>query len=353
MNIIEYQEVAKKINILNVAYHLNLEMKYKIGNEVKVICPFCGYKDNKREANLSLNYDTNQYHCFNCGKSGYSIGLYAKLRYMNNKDAFKELLQREYLSIDKSKFEVIPTNEIEDEDYRDEVYRAFLEKLTLNITHKKYLERLGFSKSAIKNSMFKSISKNTQDRQLICKMIKDKYKLEGVPGFFMHENFTWDFINAKGFLTPVFNEDNKIVGLSIHLDKEFNGCKNIWFSSNNRINGTPAKNWIVKNNITEDTETIILTDDLLGYHFIKENSNIPIIAFSNITNSYSILKEIENTNIDNIIFTIKSKQKLDYIIEKVFKDLLYIGYDISSKYIKDYKDMLEDNFLNPINLKVA
>ena len=116
MNIIEYQEVAKKINILNVAYHLNLEMKSKIGNEVQVICPFCGYKDNKREANMSLNYDSNKYHCFKCGKGGYSIGLYAKLTYRNNKDAFKELLQREYLSIDKSKFEIMPINQIEDED---------------------------------------------------------------------------------------------------------------------------------------------------------------------------------------------------------------------------------------------
>ena len=226
-------------------------------------------------------------------------------------------------------------------------------KITLNVIHKKYLERLGFSKSAIRNSLFKSIPKNAQDRQMISRMIKEKYKLEGVPGFFMRENFTWDFLNVKGFFVPVFNEDNKIIGLSIHLDKEFNDCKNIWFSSNNKINGPPAKNWIAKNNITEDTETIILTDDLLGYHFIKENSNIPIVAFSNITNSYSILKEIENTNIDNIIFTIKSKQKLDYIIEKVFKDLLHIGYDISSKYIKDYKDMLEDNFLEPTRIKAA
>ncbi len=352
MNKLDYQEILKHINILNVAYHTNIEMIQKVGNEIKAICPFCGYRDNKREANLSLNYINNKYHCFKCGKSGYSIGLYAKLNYIDNKRAFKELLLREFFSIDKSRIEIIHTNEIADIDYRNKVYTEFLNMLNLNIKHKKYLKGLGFTDRSIIQCNFKSIPTKSISRKIICNNLKRKYNLEGIPGFYMHEDFCWDFSAPNGFLIPVL-KDNKIQGLSIHLDKEFNNNKDVWFSSNNKINGTAAKNWIVKSNILEDTETVVLTDDLLIYHFIKETSDIPIIAFSNITNSYSILKEIESTNIDNIIFTIKSKQKLDYIIEKVFKDFTNIGYDISYKFIKNYADILKNDFLEPISLKVA
>ena len=37
----DIEEVAKHIAILNVAYHLNLEITDTRGVEVKAICPFC------------------------------------------------------------------------------------------------------------------------------------------------------------------------------------------------------------------------------------------------------------------------------------------------------------------------
>lgn len=37
----DYEEVIRHINILNVAYHLCLEIKETKGYEYKAICPFC------------------------------------------------------------------------------------------------------------------------------------------------------------------------------------------------------------------------------------------------------------------------------------------------------------------------
>lgn len=37
----DYEEVIRHINILNVAYHLCLEIKEIRGYEYKAICPFC------------------------------------------------------------------------------------------------------------------------------------------------------------------------------------------------------------------------------------------------------------------------------------------------------------------------
>ena len=175
-------------------------------------------------------------------------------------------------------------------------------------------------------------------------------------GFYQEEDFGWTFANARGFFIPVFDENNKIQALSIHLDKQFNGVKDIWFSSKDKINGTATKNYIFKNNITENTETIVLTDNLILGNLIKDTINAPMIAFLGITNSYQILNVLDNTNIRNIIFTIRNSeyQNLDYIINRVFRDLIPLGYNLETKYIRDYKDILKDDFLSIYKLeKVA
>lgn len=41
MVLLDYKEVEKHIAILNVAYHLCLEIIETEGNENKAICPFC------------------------------------------------------------------------------------------------------------------------------------------------------------------------------------------------------------------------------------------------------------------------------------------------------------------------
>lgn len=179
---------------------------------------------------------------------------------------------------------------------------------------------------------------------------------QGFLGFYQEEDWGWTFVNAKGFFVPAFDENNKIQALSIHLDNPFNDNTDIWFSSKGRINGTTTKNYLCKSNITENTETVVLTDNLILGNLIRETINVPVIAFSSIANSYQILKALDNTNIKNIIFTVRNnrEQKLDYIINRVFKDLIPLGYNLETKYINNYRDILADNFLDSYKLeKVA
>ena len=72
-----------------------------------------------------------------------------------------------------------------------------------------------------------------------------------------------------------------------------------------------------------------------------------MLAFQNISNSYIILKEIEKTNIRNIVFVIRLPQadeNLDYIINRIFRDLIPLNYNIDIKYINDYKDFFDNDF---------
>ena len=83
---------------------------------------------------------------------------------------------------------------------------------------------------------------------------------------------------------------------------------------------------------------------------------VPIIAFSNISNSKQILKILDNTNIQNILFTFKVNRNdnLDYIINRVFRNLLPLGYELEVKAITDFKEILKDDFLTFYRLqKVA
>ena len=41
MNKLDFQEVQRHLNILNVAYQVCLEIIDKTGTEIKAICPFC------------------------------------------------------------------------------------------------------------------------------------------------------------------------------------------------------------------------------------------------------------------------------------------------------------------------
>lgn len=313
-----------------------------------------GYNKNSKVATLSLNFTNNKYCCSRCGTGGFSIGLYAKMRHIDNKKAYRELLDKECFSMNKSYIEISPINELADIETRDKVYRDFLNMLKLNTRHRKELEKMGFLNSDIEEKMYRTIPKDNILRRLIGNKLKRKYgDLSGIPGFYQNEDLVWNFTAPRGFFIPVFDEGKRIQALSMHLDKEFNGTKDLWFSSKGKINGTAIKNIVVKYNITEDTDTVVLTDNFLLGNYIKESLNVPIIAFSNISNSYQILKIIDNTNIQNILFTFKvgTNDNLDYIINRIFRDLIPLGYELEVKAITDFKEVLKDDFLTFYRLK--
>lgn len=72
-----------------------------------------------------------------------------------------------------------------------------------------------------------------------------------------------------------------------------------------------------------------------------------MIAFQNISNSYKILREIEKINIKNILFIFRLPQineNLDYIINRIFRDLIPLGYNLDIKYVNNYKDFFDKEF---------
>jgi len=135
---------------------------------------------------------------------GYSTGLYAKVRNIDTKKAYRELLDRECYSINKSNIVISPINDIADIDKRDTVYRDFLNMLKLDLKHRKYLEKLGLLKSSIEDQMYKSVPKEYIKKRLICNILKKKHDLPGIPRILPRGRLGMDFYECKRIFCTSF-----------------------------------------------------------------------------------------------------------------------------------------------------
>ena len=88
----EDNNVFECINITNVLNQLHLKKTCTKGDTIYAICPFCQSSDEKM-GYLKVNTTKNVYVCRQCEASGSSIDLYANVKYITTKDAFKILLK--------------------------------------------------------------------------------------------------------------------------------------------------------------------------------------------------------------------------------------------------------------------
>lgn len=161
--------------------------------KLKQFVRFVGYNKNSKVATLSLNATNNKYCCSRCGVGGYSLGLYAKLKNITNQAAYTELLGRECFSMDRSRIEISPINEIADIEKRDAVYRDFLNMLKLEPQHKHYLQLNGFLDSTIDNQMYRTIPKKYIKRRLVGNALKRNHDLAGIPRLLSRRRLGLDF----------------------------------------------------------------------------------------------------------------------------------------------------------------
>ncbi len=126
---------------------------------------------------MSLNSQTNKYCCSRCGAGGYSIGLYAKVKGIDNKKAYRELLDRECFSLNKSQIEISPINLLADIELRDAVYRELLGMLKLESNHKRSLRNMGFLDTSIELDLYRSVPRNYIKRRLIANCLSKKFNL--------------------------------------------------------------------------------------------------------------------------------------------------------------------------------
>ncbi len=246
-----------QIPILAAARRVGLRLYESTLNntEVEAHCPFCG--DSKYH--LYLNTRKNLFYCQRCKASGNSITLYARLMSVDNKTAYRELLEGNLYAFPQER-EVKPQDEREPSPLhiRHDVYYDLLKLLELNSKHREALLSRGLSQERIERNMYRSVP--ADDVYDILQILTSLYDLTGIPGFYTKDGRRRMYIKS-GFFIPVCTPEGYIQGLQIRLDGE-DRRKYRWFSSRYEENGTRAVPWV---HITgnRDSKTAVLTEGAL------------------------------------------------------------------------------------------
>lgn len=305
--------VYECINISNVINKLHLKKTYQLGTNIYVNCPFC-QNESEKSGYMKVNTIKNLYICDNCESTGTAIDLYAKIKYISTKDAFKQLL-KEVPILDDIPYTY--NNPIKDEYYRDLVYTNFLDLQVLNKKHKEKLENMNFTEEYIIENKFKSIENRENRKKEICYKLQEQgLKLDGISGFYQDTDFKWTYKSHQGIFIPVVL-NNKIQGLRIFLDDIYKkDTENIWFSSNYLYNGTKANNWstVLKEKTTNwidmynspernNSSIIVATEIILAHQLFNKTHKIVI----------GIPNNIEKDIILNIVNRLKANEVFLYI----------------------------------------
>lgn len=266
------QEILNRTSIINVKNKLGLEEIYSKKDIIYVKCPFC-YSD---IGTMKLNISNNSYICKKCEARGYSIGLYAKNKYISNKEAYQRLIN-EKADISNNLITSIITNVRKNKEELDIDYQAFLGKLSLSSDHTMKLLRYGFTMEEIEKIGFKTIPMQENQKIEICRQLQEEgIDLSGIPGFFKDKKFRWNFKSHKGIFIPII-DNCKIVALRIHLDTVYSiDTTDIWFSSSQENEGTKVNNNIMilfpennkiqlMNNVKEKRDIIVASEMILAY----------------------------------------------------------------------------------------
>lgn len=259
--------VYEKIPIVETARRCGLVLDSQTLRrlEVEATCPFCG-DHGMGKYHLSLNTNTDQFRCNLCGAHGNSVSLYARVKGISNKEAFRELSggskiypfprQPESQNTERQPLSL---------EQRHATYSDMLEHLTLLDRHRENLLGRGFSPERIRENQYRSMPETDRSRRLLAKILQAcGHELLGLPGFRTYYG-EWTLSGPKGFLIPVRNRDGLIQGLKIRLDDaDKPDRKYRWLSSRGLPGGTRSCSWVHVTGNTASKRAFITEGPLKG-----------------------------------------------------------------------------------------
>ena len=245
--------VYDKIPIVDTARRCGLVLDSRTlrRSEVEASCPFCG-DHGRGKYHLSLNTATDLFRCNLCGAKGNSIALYARLKGISNKDAYRELKtggnvypMPQQPAPQNTERQPLPL------EARHAAYTAMLEHLTLLDRHGENLLGRGLSEERIQKNQYRSMPETERGRRLLAGLLRSQgHELLGLPGFRTRYD-DWTVSGPSGILIPVRNRHGLIQGLKIRLDEVTNPKRKYrWLSSRDMPGGTRSYSWV---HVTGDT----------------------------------------------------------------------------------------------------
>lgn len=260
--------------IMDVVELLHLRIRRRQSDSAYTDCPFCG----DRRGKMNVNFVKNVWRCNYCGEHGGMLNLYARINNTTNSEAYQEICdalqagdtswgygETENTDVQsgvplgnpctdsRSDAGILQAERASPQEIH-QTYSLLLEMLSLTSIHRAHLssEKRGLSDEQINRLGFKSTPPYFLCRSLTERLIKQGCKVEGVPGFYLHEGGYWTVkfsSRTAGILIPAVGIDGLIRGMQILLDKPFKdkddppektGTKYIWFSSSTKNMGVTS-----------------------------------------------------------------------------------------------------------------
>lgn len=226
--------------------------------EVRARCPFC----DDASYHLYLNTELDLFYCQHCGAGGNSITLYARLRGVDNKTAYRELTQGNLWLLPARK-----TPPVEKQAAplaaRHDVYYDLLSLLSLSEPHRANLRERGLPDARIDENRYRSMPSSYAERRRIAALLAREHDLNGIPGFYTRDG-AWTFAGQEGFLIPYCDKDGLIQGMQLRLDRCKKDGKYRWFSGRDFENGTGARSWVHVAGDTSCASAVVTEGGLKG-----------------------------------------------------------------------------------------
>ena len=274
------------------------------------ICPYCG----RPKLNIVKKRDV--FRCPACNESGGMLYLYSSVMGMNKEDALADITER--LNVDKSdgtyarstkpkkvtKSKSYQNSNVRDNEDKKEVklkspdvlnkvYRRFLSLLKLSNYHRQNLHERGLTDDLIDKYMIKSVPLFNH-QSITDKLVAEGYDLKGVSGFYFdYKEKKWTSVINKGysgFFVPVFDINNKIIGMQIRMDRSISS-KYIWFSSSYHNLGVSSGSPISFTKVNNDVSKLVLTEGPLKGMIASNLSKRNFLAIAGVNNQKG-LKEL-------------------------------------------------------------
>lgn len=189
--------------------------------------------DTKKVGHLAIRPDKGVFRCPRCGYSGNAVVM-AKDFYGYN---YGEVLSR----AGHYQGPMIEENPAASIPERNAVYRALIKRLVLSPRHRASLIDRGLDEDTIETRQYKSTVGWESSRGVCVSLLKEGYKLEGIPGFFKDRYGNWVFMTLPGFFISSQDKEGRIQGFQIRVDdqyrKEKDTAKYLSFSSSGKPEG--------------------------------------------------------------------------------------------------------------------
>ena len=344
-------DVAK---MLDMEFLENCKSGYQVKdtqNAANVVCPFCG--DARGKASICICAEgkiMNVFHCFDCGTGHNMLTLYAELCHLTGKDRYKKAYREIYRRKQKEPGRKKKTRQAMQEEsqgikkrarkqkeylaepmnleQRHQVYKKMLSYLELKEYHRKDLERRGADREMILHMEEKGYKSTSEEdsQQIARRLIKEGFRLEGVPSFYINWEGNWDlnfYEGNRGYLCPVYTVDKYLAGFQIRLDHPKGKNKYVWLSSANQKKGCGISSIVGVSGKTEGSE-IYVTEGILKAEIAHQVSGKTFLGNPGIGNwrdLYEVLQVLKKRGLSHVEEVYDMDKQLRLVCDQKYSEI--------------------------------